>query len=252
MTHLFRAVRVLCAVCVALLAAVLVAFVQFGFVFLGPTSGLVYEIGAAFVALLFWWRWQRQAIAATPHTTKESCALVLLSATLIAAIGGVQHHWLKAGTLPKEILSVLDTTYGIAALVIVAGVTGPLLEEALFRGALLSRLRMDLGDRHAIALSAVTFVAGHFELTRWTQQLAGGVIFAIITIHTGRIWLAALAHGVSNLFGSIEPALELLHIPARLGLAWPVCCAIVAIIACLGVRRVLLTTAWKTNRVHCH
>jgi exosortase E/protease (VPEID-CTERM system) len=73
----------------------------------------------------------------------------------------------------------------------------PLVEEAFFRGYLLTRL--DRGGPAwrvvAVAVSSAAFAALH---DRWLMAAAAGVIFALIKLRRGRLPDAVLAHATAN------------------------------------------------------
>lgn len=73
----------------------------------------------------------------------------------------------------------------------------PLCEEVLFRGILLSRLRV-LGDTSAVVLSALAFGLFHLNLYQLAYAFVLGMFFAIITLLTGSIRDSLLLHMVIN------------------------------------------------------
>ena len=90
--------------------------------------------------------------------------------------------------------------YGIAAAVV---------EEAVFRGAILKSLESRWNRKAAVLASSVLFGAVHMlgaslSLVSAVQLLlagtAVGILFALIAYESGSIWSGALAHGIWNLF----------------------------------------------------
>ena len=90
--------------------------------------------------------------------------------------------------------------YGIAAAVV---------EEAVFRGAILKSLESRWNRKVAVLASSVLFGAVHMlgaslSLVSAVQLLlagtAVGILFALIAYESGSIWSGALGHGVWNLF----------------------------------------------------
>lgn len=80
---------------------------------------------------------------------------------------------------------------------------GPLVEELLFRGALLSVLRTRLGDGWAIAVSAVIFGAVHLPDLDWLwyavpNLMLVGVFCAWLRVRSGSIWPGFVAHAANN------------------------------------------------------
>jgi membrane protease YdiL (CAAX protease family) len=80
---------------------------------------------------------------------------------------------------------------------------GPLVEELLFRGALLSVLRTRLGDGWAIAVSAIVFGAVHLPDLDWLwyavpNLILVGVFCAWLRVRSGSIWPGFVAHAANN------------------------------------------------------
>jgi membrane protease YdiL (CAAX protease family) len=131
-----------------------------------------------------------------------------------------------------------------ATVAIMTCATAPLLEEALFRGFLLTRLRKSHGDTAGVVLSAIGFGIAHGEAAGFLQPLAGGLMLGAIVASTGRLWLAATTHALFNLSGLLEGLVLRTDAPQGLGILYPALCLTIAAIAALELRRVLLTTRW--------
>jgi membrane protease YdiL (CAAX protease family) len=89
------------------------------------------------------------------------------------------------------------------ALLPVVILVGPLVEELLFRGALLSVLRTRLGDGWAIAVSAILFGAVHLPDLGWLwyavpNLILVGVFCAWLRVRSGSIWPGFVAHAANN------------------------------------------------------
>jgi membrane protease YdiL (CAAX protease family) len=89
------------------------------------------------------------------------------------------------------------------ALLPVVILVGPLVEELLFRGALLSVLRTRLGDGWAIAVSAIVFGAVHLPDLDWLwyavpNLILVGVFCAWLRVRSGSIWPGFVAHAANN------------------------------------------------------
>ena len=91
--------------------------------------------------------------------------------------------------------------YGIAAAVV---------EEAVFRGAILKSLESRWNRKAAVLASSVLFGAVHMlgaslSLVSAVQLLlagtAVGILFALIAYESGSIWSGALVHGIWNQIG---------------------------------------------------
>jgi membrane protease YdiL (CAAX protease family) len=227
----------------AILASVPVTAAQGLVAWLPPWPGLIYGTAITVVALALWIRWQRTAWnMALPR--EASSWRVLLMATLCSlTLGAAYHHWVTPD-LGARLEQLADSPIRNASLVIIAFITAPLIEEALFRGFLLPQLRKAHGVTTSVLLSAIAFGFAHGDLTRVPQPAIGGLMLGAIVVCTGRLWLAAAAHSLFNLSGLVEIASVRLEVPQRLGLLYPVLCLTIAVIAALELRRLLVTTRW--------
>ncbi|HTC28444.1 type II CAAX endopeptidase family protein [Dyella sp.] len=93
-------------------------------------------------------------------------------------------------------------------LAIVMVIVGPLIEELLFRGVLLSALMRRLSTAWSITISAVLFGVVHLEGLdfKWFA-LPGLILLAVglawLRLKSSSLWPAVVAHGVYNLFALI-------------------------------------------------
>lgn len=115
-----------------------------------------------------------------------------------------------------------------------ACVLAPILEELVFRGAVLRRLR-PFGDRFAMAASALLFSLMHTNLYQMLYAFVLGYFFAWLILRTGRLTATMLLHAVINFIGA-----GLLPLLQRLGTA-PLALAGLLVLACMicgGIRAV--------------
>ena len=74
---------------------------------------------------------------------------------------------------------------------------GPLLEEILFRGFILRRLR-----RHspifAVVMSSILFAMFHMNLLQFCTPVILGIFLSALTLTSGSIWPAVLGHMLNN------------------------------------------------------
>ena len=79
----------------------------------------------------------------------------------------------------------------------------------LFRGYLLKRIRLVLGDRPAATLLAILLPALAFGLAHSYQDTAGmistgligAILGALFVWYRGNLWLPIMVHGFSNVVG---------------------------------------------------
>lgn len=74
----------------------------------------------------------------------------------------------------------------------------PFLEEMLYRGVILSRLKKMGSEWMAIVISALVFGFMHFNMVQSTYAFLVGIVLAIITIYCGHFGFAIFAHAVAN------------------------------------------------------
>jgi membrane protease YdiL (CAAX protease family) len=228
---------------VAYLASILVAVVQNGFVWMPGKIGLAYVITLDLVILFIWRRRSTLKNAQAPPRWHATIRVVLMAATCVNAVAAAYRYWVPFGGL-KLLEGALESHWGAVSTLLAACVTAPLLEEVLYRGLLLARIRRDFSDTVSVLITATVFMLVHEDVTRAPEQLVAGIVLGSIVVVTGRLWLAVLTHSALNLGGIVHSALDFLHGQERLGILFPMFCIAIAIIAALELRRVLRFTAW--------
>lgn len=133
-------------------------------------------------------------------------AAVVLGLALPIA-GGWLTRWIAHGHEVTQDVKQIGGAASLAlrlplALVVVS--VGPLVEELLFRGALLSALLRRMGSGAAIATSSLVFACVHLPdlgfLWYAVPNLALlAVALAWLRLRSGSLWPAVVAHGVNNL-----------------------------------------------------
>ena len=79
-----------------------------------------------------------------------------------------------------------------------AAVLPAVLEELLFRGAILQAAR-PFGDGFAILLSALAFTLCHTTVPQLIPALLAGLMFGFFTVLSGSLWVTVLIHCCYNL-----------------------------------------------------
>lgn len=121
-------------------------------------------------------------------------------------LGGLLTQWLAGDRAVSQTVSEIadNAHFGMrVALVPVAVLVGPLVEEVLFRGALLARLRHLMGDGWAIGVSGVVFGAVHLPDLGWLwyavpNLVLVGIFCAWLRVRSGSIWPSYVAHAANN------------------------------------------------------
>jgi uncharacterized protein len=94
------------------------------------------------------------------------------------------------------------------ALVLVVATLGPLVEELLFRGVLLSALLQRWHAGWSVTISALVFALVHlpglqFQWYALPDLTLLALALAWLRLHSGSIWPAVVAHGVNNLLAVV-------------------------------------------------
>lgn len=137
---------------------------------------------------------------------------ISMSATYILNLVSILINILIGLIKGSEVINPLEMVLGtssIIPIIIFAGILSPIVEEIVFRGVLLDKLR-GYGDKRAICFTAFAFALFHGNLSQFFYAFAIGLIFGYIAIKTNTIRYTVILHITINLFGSaIMPFLAL-------------------------------------------
>ncbi len=175
---------------------------------------LVLGVAAAGVGLLIWRRWPRLWSLARPpgfgFVRPERTSFFVLAILIgLAApiIGGWLTQWLAQGHPVTQNIRQLGENTPLGwriPLVLMVVSLGPLVEELLFRGVLLSALLQRWGCAAAIGLSSLAFALAHLPGLDWQvfalpTLLLLALTLAWLRLRSGSIWPSVVAHGANNL-----------------------------------------------------
>lgn len=140
-------------------------------------------------------------------TIKQMVVIFFISmaASYIFNLVGIIINLLIGMIKGSDILNPLETMVEGTALIptiIFIGILSPIIEEVVFRGVLLDKLRGH-GERRAIFFTALSFALFHGNLSQFFYAFALGLIFAYITLRTNTIRYAVLLHILVNIFGTV-------------------------------------------------
>lgn len=124
--------------------------------------------------------------------------LIKLPAEAIRALVEV-----KFPTSDRELMAVWsllrhETWWQAAALFIVVGFTGPLLEEVFYRGVLFARLERGVGGLGAWLVSSALFAVSHPSVRDWPSLLFVGLLLGNLRRTGKTIWASLGAHVAFN------------------------------------------------------
>lgn len=108
---------------------------------------------------------------------------------------------IKGSPVINPLAEMLDFK-SILLTVLFVGILSPIIEEIVFRGIMLSKVRK-FGDKTAIVFTAVAFGLFHGNFSQFFYAVALGMIFAYITVRTNTIKYSIILHILINLTGSV-------------------------------------------------
>jgi membrane protease YdiL (CAAX protease family) len=175
---------------------------------------LVLSLAAVTTMLMVRQRWpQLWSLAHPPGFgfVRPQRTRFLLLAVLIGVatplLGGWLTHWLAHGQPLTQNITQLGESTPLAwriPLVLLVVSLGPLVEELLFRGVLLSALLQRWGRGTAIGLSSLAFALAHLPGLDWQLFALPDLILlalalAWLRLRSGSIWPSVVGHGANNL-----------------------------------------------------
>lgn len=113
--------------------------------------------------------------------------------------------WVVGRAKGAEVVNPLEgviSNSSIWATLIFAGILSPIIEEVLFRGVMLNKLRT-YGDKIAIITTALLFGLFHENFSQFFYAVGLGMIFAYVTLKTGTIKYSIGLHIMINMMGSV-------------------------------------------------
>ncbi len=175
---------------------------------------LALGLAAATIVLLIWRRWPRLWSLARPpgfgfvHPARAAFfMLAVVIGLAVPVIGGWLTQWLAQGHPVTQNIQQLGESTPLGwriPLVLMVVSLGPLVEELLFRGVLLSALLQRWGSVAAIVLSSLAFALAHLPGLDWQvfalpNLLLLALALAWLRMRSGSIWPSVVAHGANNL-----------------------------------------------------
>jgi len=164
-----------------------------------------------------WWpqRWSEGALPGLGFTQSPHIAFYVAAMTagvMMPIVGGMLTQWLAQGHEVSQDIKQLGANTTLAlrlplALLVIS--LGPMVEELLFRGVLLSAIARLTGNGTAIVLSAALFACVHLpDLSFLWYALPNlfllGIILGWLRVQSASIWPAVVAHGMNNLLAVVS------------------------------------------------
>ncbi|MCL6642470.1 MAG: CPBP family intramembrane metalloprotease [Candidatus Bipolaricaulota bacterium] len=158
------------------------------------------------------------AIPATLSFKPTRFSLVLWGALGVVPVGMISGllFWPLVEALPGLVSKELEflvrlsrfsdlPTYLFYALALSVGPA--ISEELAFRGVILQGLRSRLGAISAVTVTAVLFGVIHLDILQGLGAIVIGLYLGYLTVRSGSIVPAMVAHGVNNLWSTVEASL---------------------------------------------
>ena len=113
--------------------------------------------------------------------------------------------WIVGNFKGSDVVNPLENVISnssVLATIIFAGILSPIIEEVLFRGVMLNKLRT-YGDKIAIITTALLFGLFHENFSQFFYAVGLGMIFAYVTLKTGTIKYSIGLHIMRNMMGGV-------------------------------------------------
>lgn len=138
--------------------------------------------------------------------------LAVVAGLLAPWLGGVLTQWLAHGHTVSQDIQQIGSQSPMAVrllLVLVVVCLGPVVEELLFRGVLLSALMKRWHAIVAVTVSSLLFALIHlpglgYQWYALPNLLLLAVLLAVLRLWSGSLWPAVLAHGLNNLLAVLS------------------------------------------------
>ncbi|WP_114239176.1 CPBP family intramembrane glutamic endopeptidase [Dyella sp. C9] len=138
--------------------------------------------------------------------------VAMMLGLLMPFVGGMLTQWLAHGHEVSQDITQLGANIPLplrVPLALLVVTLGPLVEELLFRGGLLSAIARHVGNGWAIAITAVRCACVHLpDLSILWYALPNlallGLLLGWLRVQSGSIWPAVLAHGMNNLLAVVS------------------------------------------------
>lgn len=138
-------------------------------------------------------------------------ALAIVVGVAAPLLGAQLTQLLAHGQMVRQDIQQLGATTPLAwriPLVLIVVSLGPVAEELLFRGVLLSTLLQRWGAGWAVVVSSLIFALVHLPGLQWQwfglpDLLLLALLLAWLRLRSGSIWPGVLAHGINNLLAVV-------------------------------------------------
>jgi CAAX prenyl protease-like protein len=166
------------------------------------------QAGAAAALLALWWREYGELARQTLPNLRETFLAVAVGGAVFVLWIHLDAPWMTLDTaatepfVPKTPEGALDWPL-IVLRIAGAALLVPVMEELFWRSFLMRWLQTPVFEAvpprsvglRAVVLSTFVFVLAH---TLWLAAAVAGLAYAWLYIRSGKLWVAVIAHGVTN------------------------------------------------------
>ncbi len=125
--------------------------------------------------------------------------------------------------------------------IIMLTVAAPIIEELVFRGAIMQSLRR-FGDVFAVVVSALIFALFHGNLVQAPNAFIMGLVLGFFVIKSGSLWVGILIHFANNLISTVYTELSTsLHVALQ-GLVYSGMQVIFCVLGVIGIAMLVFKT----------
>ncbi len=126
---------------------------------------------------------------------------ITLAVTVSFGLALLPESWLEAYA-QQSAYAVGDS---VILMVMSNMIMAPIVEEIIFRGLILSRLRKAMPIGWAIAISSLLFGLVHGQILWMSYAFVLGIIMSLVVIKTDSLVASIILHMVFNIFGTVVP-----------------------------------------------
>ena len=166
------------------------------------------QAGGTAVLLAVWWREYGELARQAWPTARETLLAVAAGVAVFALWVNLDAPWMTLSTATVEPFVPRTAEGGLDWPLIVVRIAGaallvPVMEELFWRSFLMRWIQQPMFEAvqpsavglRAVVLSTFVFVLAH---TLWLAAIVAGLVYAWLYIRTGKLWVAVMAHAVTN------------------------------------------------------
>jgi CAAX prenyl protease-like protein len=166
------------------------------------------QAGLPAALLALWWREYGELSRQTAPSAREAALAVAVGLAVFGLWVNLDAPWMTLDTastapfVPRDATGGLDWAF-VAVRLAGAALVVPLMEELFWRSFLMRWLQQPVFEAlppravgaRAVVLSTFVFVLAH---PLWLAAAVAGLAYALVYLRSGKLWLAVIAHGVTN------------------------------------------------------